>query len=232
MAENLNEALKPTQRLEKSYYPTEYLFRVLIIQRFLLAPLAKTPITPNQISYISIAFGFCSYTALYYEAFVLAGILYLLCNFIDHIDGMLARYTNTSSEFGKKLDMYGDAFATNFIFIIYAVFYPQSLLPCLLVLVAMNTHSLVCPLYIVKNIKKITANGGVFQRFGLKKWFLDRGFLLGIDASLLGILISLGLMFEIFELICYIIGGIYIFDLLYRLYELWRNLKLFNHTSH
>lgn len=225
MVENLSEKVKPTQRLEKSYYPTEYLFRVLIIQRHILAPLAKTSITPNQITYISIALGIFSYIAVYYECLILAGCFYILCNFTDHIDGMFARYINSSSEFGKKLDMYGDAFATNFIFIIYAISYPQSLLPCFLVLVAMNTHSLVCPLYIVKNIKKITANGGVFKRFGLKKWFLDRGFLLGVDASFLGIVVSLGLIFNIFELACYILAFAYSFDMLYRINELKRNLK-------
>ena len=48
---DLDEKLKKAQRLEKkSYYISEYLFRVLIIQKFILLPLAKTPITPNFIT--------------------------------------------------------------------------------------------------------------------------------------------------------------------------------------
>ena len=57
------------------------------------------------------------------------------------------------------------------------------------------------------------------------KWFLDRGFLLGIDASLLAILISTGIMLGAFELMCYVVGGIFLFDLCYRLIELYANIK-------
>ena len=226
---DLDEKLKKSQRLEaKSYYITEYIFRVLIVQKIILIPLSKTPITPNFITICSSLCAMYSFYCIYSDSFVLAGLFYILYSLLDHTDGILARYKNLYSKFGKFLDDVLDILAFNGVFILLCALKLISLQTCIFVLLAMNIHNYTASLYILKKLKQLKQ----IKRFGLKKWFLDRGFLLGIDASLLGILISLGLMFEIFELICYIIGGIYIFDLLYRLYELWRNLKLFNHTSH
>ena len=64
------------------------------------------------------------------------------------------------------------------------------------------------------------------HRFGIKKWFLERGFILGIDASLLAILISVMLFTAKVEFFCYLIGGIYIFEFIHRSIELYINIRL------
>lgn len=69
--------------------------------------LSKTPITPNQVSFISItssaiagiffSFGEWKYLAV--------GYLFLQLTFLmDHVDGNLARYANKSSAFGNWVD--------------------------------------------------------------------------------------------------------------------------------
>lgn len=225
MAKNVNDKIKQEQRIARNYYPVEYFVRFCLIEKFWLYPLAKTPITPNQITFLSLIFAICSFIALYFEKFILSGCFFMLYSLADHTDGMLARYKKSSSEFGKKLDIFVDIFAFNAVFIFYALFYPQAYLACIVILVVMNTHSFICSFYIVKNIRKITANGGAFQRFGLKKWFDDRGLLLGIDPSVLGISVSVGLAFGCFEFVCFFLTFYYAFDLFYRMYELHRNLR-------
>lgn len=219
---DLDEKLKKEQRLEnKSYYITEYLFRVLIIQKFILLPLAKTPITPNAITLLSAFWAGLSFYCIYLGHYVVAGILFLLYSLFDHIDGMLARYKNLSSKLGKFLDVSVDTLVFNGIFIFLFACELISLQACIFALVMMNLYNCITSFYILKELRKL----GHIKRFGLKKWFLDRGFLLGIDASLLAILIACGIMFGAFEFICYLVGGIFLSDLCYRLVELWRNRK-------
>lgn len=220
---DLDEKLKKEQRLEnKSYYITEYLFRVLIIQKFILLPLAKTPITPNTITILSAIFAALSFYLVYLGHFISAGLLFLVYSLLDHIDGMLARYKNLSSKIGKFLDVSVDNLTFNGIFILLFICDLASLQACVFALVAMNIYGGITTFYILKQLRKLKS----IKRFGLKKWFLDRGFLLGIDASLLAILISAGIMLGAFNLMCYLIGGIFLFDLCYRLIELYANIKM------
>lgn len=220
---DLDEKLKKEQRLEnKSYYITEYLFRVLIIQKFILLPLAKTPITPNTITILSAVFAALSFYLVYLGHFVSAGLLFLVYSLLDHIDGMLARYKNLSSKLGKFLDVSVDNLTFNGIFILLFICDLASLQSCVFALLIMNIYSCVTTFYILKQLRKLKS----IKRFGLKKWLLDRGFLLGIDASLLAILISAGIMLGAFNFMCYLIGGIFLFDLCYRLIELYTNIKM------
>lgn len=219
---DLDEKLKKAQRLEKkSYYISEYLFRVLIIQKFILLPLAKTPITPNFITILSAIFAVLSFYFIYLGHFICAGLLFLVYSLLDHIDGMLARYKNLSSKIGKLLDASVDNLTFNGIFIFLFFCDLISLQACIFALVSMNIYNCITTFYILNQLRKLKS----IKRFGLKKWFLDRGFLLGIDASLLAILISAGIMLGAFELMCYVVGGIFLFDLCYRLIELYANIK-------
>ncbi|EGK8128326.1 methyltransferase domain-containing protein [Campylobacter lari] len=220
---DINEKLKKDQRLEKSYYPTEYLIRVLIIQKFILFPLSKTNITPNQITIASLIVVVSSFCVIFFKYnLFLAGILYLLYSFLDHCDGMLARYKNIQSRSGKLLDELVDNIAFNGIFLIAYFSSLITFFECFLVVLSLNLHALITSQYIVKKLKKIEN----LQRFGLKKKLMDMGFILGIDASLLAIFISLGLVFNIFPFICFFLSIIYIVDLVYRFYELYLNLKI------
>jgi phosphatidylglycerophosphate synthase len=76
------------------------------IARRLVRPLAKTAVTPNQITTVSLAFGIGGAlllaqggTAAYWGA-----LLYMLAQFVDHMDGELARMTGQTSDFGHHYD--------------------------------------------------------------------------------------------------------------------------------
>lgn len=223
---DLDEKLKKSQRLEKkrSYYIIEYFYRVLIIQRYILLPLAKTSIKPNHITIMAGIFAFLSFVMIFYHSIILAGILYLLYDFLDHIDGMLARYKNLSSKWGHFLDVFVDTLAFNGVFIMVCFSFDVSIYCVIFVLCAMNLHGLICSFYIVERLKLLKN----IQRFGIKKFFLDRGFILGIDASLFSVLVALSLFSGYFEFFFYLIGGIYVFDVIYRAIELKKNERLNN----
>ncbi len=76
------------------------------IARALVRPLAATPVTPNQVTTLSLMLGVggavllgFGATAAYWGAF-----LYMLAQFVDHMDGELARLTRQTSEFGHRYD--------------------------------------------------------------------------------------------------------------------------------
>lgn len=98
----------PEQRLEapKTWQP---LVRHL---SYRLTPLLmRTPITPNQVTALSLLFGvasgvaclFGSYTSLLIGAFLL-----LVCYVLDNCDGEVARLKNMCSHFGMRFDTFVD----------------------------------------------------------------------------------------------------------------------------
>ena len=69
--------------------------------------LARTPMTPNQVTTVGLLSGLAA--ALMYaqgeEALAnWAAVLFMLAVFIDHVDGELARMTGTTSRFGHYYD--------------------------------------------------------------------------------------------------------------------------------
>jgi len=89
------------------------------INTYLLRPIAGilvwvlyyTPITPNQVTFISIMSGLVA--ALFYlkgtaSAFVVAGLLVTLKDILDSADGQLARAKKQQSRIGRFLDSIGD----------------------------------------------------------------------------------------------------------------------------
>ncbi|EGF1230149.1 CDP-alcohol phosphatidyltransferase family protein [Campylobacter jejuni] len=221
---DLDEKLKKNERLEnkRSYYISEYIIRVLIIQKFILLLLVqRTNIKPNQVTITAGVFALLSLIALYNHYAILAGILYFVYHFLDNIDGMLARYKNLSSKLGHFLDNIVDILAFNGAFIVAYLAYQIPIFPIIFVIIMMNFHALVCSQIIVKKLRTLKT----IKRYGIKKFFLDRGFILGIDATLLCTLIILSFMSECFTFFFYLIGLIYLFDVLYRSIELYRNLK-------
>lgn len=165
---DLDEKLKKAQRLEKkSYYISEYLFRVLIIQKFILLPLAKTPITPNFITILSAIFAALSFYFIYLGHFICAGLLFLLYSLLDHTDGMLARYKNLSSKIGKLLDVSVDNLTFNGIFIFLFFCDLISLQACIFALVSMNIYNCITTFYILNQLRKLKS----IKRFGLKNGF-------------------------------------------------------------
>ena len=73
------------------------------LTRFLL----KTPITPNQVTALSLLAGLAGawcYTLGTRDAAVTGALLYVLCYTLDNCDGEIARYRNLSSEWGARFD--------------------------------------------------------------------------------------------------------------------------------
>ncbi len=87
--------------------------------RSLAALLAKTPITPNQVTLLSLVPAFLS-SALFLQGNIRSGLLALfffwLWAVLDHADGELARLTHSTSSFGQKLDDLCDHIASISIF--------------------------------------------------------------------------------------------------------------------
>ena len=71
----------------------------------------KYNISPNLITTIRLLLMIAVYYLIYSSQFkVLAGIFYLFCFFLDHLDGEMARQHNTSSTFGDYYDHITDCF--------------------------------------------------------------------------------------------------------------------------
>lgn len=220
----LDEKLKKSDRLEvkPTYYITEYIWRVLIVQKFILLPLAKTNITPNQVTIFG---GFCiigSFILLYLGHNVLSGILFLIYSISDHTDGTLSRLKNQSTKLGYFLDYTCDYIAWFGLIILASYLYNVSIFCTLFIISTLLFHQQFCKHFIHKRLKKLNK----IYRFGLKKYLLERGILLGIDASLLAIVLSIAIFSLKFELCFYALGMIYLIDLIYRSTELYYNIKL------
>jgi phosphatidylglycerophosphate synthase len=77
------------------------------LQLAILRPLARTPITPNQVTFLSLCAGLGSAALVVHgtRGSLLAGAVLLFASAIlDGVDGMLARYRRASSELGHAID--------------------------------------------------------------------------------------------------------------------------------
>jgi phosphatidylglycerophosphate synthase len=91
--------------------------------------LYPTPITPNQITFLSLAFGLLSFgfyvsgrsDALVWGALFLYGKV-----FLDNVDGNLARVRGTSSRFGRFLDSLTDFAITVLVYIGISLYLVQT----------------------------------------------------------------------------------------------------------
>lgn len=220
----LEEKLKKSDRLEKqpTYYITEYIYRVLIIQRFILLPLSRTNITPNQITFFGGFCMICSFILLYFGHNILSGVCFLMYSLADHTDGMLARLKNQSTKLGNLLDYICDYVAWFGLIILASYLYDINLFCTIFLIFALLFHQQFCKHFIHTRLKKLKT----IHRFGLKKYLLNHGFLLGIDASLLALILAFSIFSTEFEISFYILGAIYIIDTIYRSIELYLNLKL------
>jgi len=76
--------------------------------RLLTRLLVHVPVTPNQVSLVSLALGLAAAWQLWYatpQSALLGFVLYLLAVVVDHSDGALARLTFRESHLGRWLDV-------------------------------------------------------------------------------------------------------------------------------
>lgn len=88
----------------------------------LVRALARTPVTPNAVTYASFALAAAA-AAIFLRgtpgAFLAAGLLTQLSSIVDCADGMLARARNRTSEFGAYLDLLLDRVGELLVFLGY-----------------------------------------------------------------------------------------------------------------
>lgn len=81
---------------------------------------AALPVTPNQITALSLMIGVWACYLFYpgdYRSTVIAAVLFTLSYILDNCDGAIARLKGLSSEFGKRFDTFVDWFVNNLFFI-------------------------------------------------------------------------------------------------------------------
>ena len=81
--------------------------------------LAKTPVTPNQITTLGMFFGILGsllFLKADYHSILIGTVLFLICYILDNCDGEIARIKNMRSIFGMRYDTFVD-------WIVHAVFF-------------------------------------------------------------------------------------------------------------
>lgn len=88
--------------------------------RVLVRPLARTPVTPNQVTGLRLLTGLAAAVALAVgdEGWRSIGAgLFVVSMVLDRADGELARLTGKMSEWGHRFDLVGDALVNSLVFV-------------------------------------------------------------------------------------------------------------------
>jgi len=204
--------------------PTNYLVEHVhrIIAAKIIPLIAKTSLTPNSITYLNVLHSFVLYWCLWHKIYIAVAILIQLYYFFDVLDGQLARYKNMTSSLGKYLDIVGDIIFYVSFYVILALKMGNSMYCIILYLVAYHLYGVITTFYIVPAIR----NFKTFERRGIKKQFLDKGILFGMDNSTQNTVVTFLILTPIANLILYIISSMYLIDLIYRLTELSWNKRI------
>ncbi|WP_197139791.1 CDP-alcohol phosphatidyltransferase family protein [Lysinibacillus sphaericus] len=207
------------KRADRTMHIAEYIHTTYFVQP-ILPLLSKTFITPNMITIGNIIYSFLIYYWAYYNEFIYVALGVQVYLFLDILDGNLARYAKLQSSFGAWLDnTYDRIFYTLLLFFIGLNSVPIILL--VLVLILINLYAWLATYYIVPRLRKLKQ----VQRRSLKKWFIDRGLIIGMDVGTVMIIITICLLFQQ-PLLLYIILFVgFVIDILARLTELWSNMK-------
>ncbi|MCK4889798.1 MAG: CDP-alcohol phosphatidyltransferase family protein [Candidatus Aminicenantes bacterium] len=82
--------------------------------------LVKLPVTPNQVSFMSMIAGIISGIFFSFgdkKSFIYGGLFYLLCHIFDLIDGMIARLKKNGTPLGRIIDGWVDYITSVAVFI-------------------------------------------------------------------------------------------------------------------
>ncbi len=91
-----------------------------IARATIVKPLAKTPVTPNQLTTVRLIAGGGAAMAVAHGSVELANygaVLFIISMLLDRADGDLARMTGRTSPGGHTYDLFADAFCNALIFI-------------------------------------------------------------------------------------------------------------------
>ena len=154
------------------------------------------------------------------KSFFALALMVQIYMFLDIVDGNLARNKHMQSELGKKLDVISDTlfYTVGYFFIGLGVEAPIGVV--LMAILVQHFYGMIATYYIVPKIRKLE----VFKHTRLKKFFIDRDILFGMDASLETLITSVLLLTSIRKYIYIVCPVLWMLDLIYRLYELnWVN---------
>lgn len=89
------------------------------LARWLVTPLRDSWVTPNHLTTLRLVVGLAAaaaFTPGKYAWSTIASLLLVLSNFMDHMDGELARMSGKTSRFGHAYDLASDAVVTILLF--------------------------------------------------------------------------------------------------------------------
>lgn len=204
----------------KHFYVLEKHYTDLAVR--CLPALSKIGLTPNQVTITNLLNGLVIMGSIAAHQYLLAAILTQLYLFLDILDGNLARYREMSTRLGAILDKIGDRFFYNGVMMVLGLVLPVHWIWIVLFLLAHNLHAIAATFYIVPAIRTMPS----FKRFGLKKVWMENGYILGMDLSTQDLLLSVLIVTPLRIWILPTVTILYLVDLIYRLIELELNRRL------
>ena len=196
---------------------------LVLFEKPLIMFLVSTPITPNMVTSMNLllVLPLVCVTAWYHK-FIILSLLIQVYVFLDIMDGNLARNKNMKSEFGRKLDILSDTFFYTVGYFFIGIGMDEPIWIVVLFILVQRIYGLVATYYIVPNIRKLNH----FEHTSIKKYFINKDIIFGMDVSLETLITSVLLFFPIRKIIFIICPILWSIDLVYRLYELkWLNRK-------
>lgn len=219
MTDNENKVV--FKRKDRTMHVAESFYTHNVVEP-LLPYIGKTFITPNMVTSANIIFSFVMFYLAYSEHYILFALGIQFYLFLDILDGNLARYKNMRSKLGGTLDTICDNLFYNGMLIAVGI-NRVSWLYILSAVFLLNAYGWIATYYIVPRLRKLK----VIERNGLKKYFMDRGYIIGMDLGTLDIIMTLFLLcgHMLNVMFVTIIFG-YIVDMIFRIAELKKNEKL------
>jgi len=211
---------KQYKRKDKTMHVAEYFYTVKVVEP-ILPILSRTFLTPNIVTIFNSFFALFIFYLAYQQMFFSVAICIQIYLFLDILDGNLARYKDMKSKLGAKLDSINDRVFYTLIFV-FVGYKNVPIYLIALVILLINLYAIIATYYIVPRLRKLK----VIERRGIKKFFMEKGFIIGMDLGTIDILTSIFLIFNKIQLLYIVLALGLIGDIALRLAELKRNEKL------
>lgn len=211
---------KQYKRKDRTMHIAEYFYTTKIVEP-LLPIISKTPITPNMVTIFNSFIAMFIFYLAYNQKYIGVAILIQIYLFLDILDGNLARYKNMKSDLGAKLDNINDRVFYTLIFVFIGIG-EVSLYLIISVVFLINLYAILATFYIVPRLRQLET----VERRGLKKYFMNRGFIIGMDLGTVDILTTIFLLLDKINILYIILIVGFVLDIIMRLTELWWNERL------
>ena len=174
-----------------------------------------------MITILNSVIGIIAFYSAYQNKYIKVAILMQGYLFLDILYGNLARYKDMKSTFGAKLDNINDWAFYTLIFIFIGI--NELTWQVILILVlSINFYGIIMTFYIVPRLRKLDN----IKRRKIKGYFMDKGYILGMDLSMMDLLTTIFLAIGQVKLLFIILIISWNLDLIMRLSELWWNERI------